>query len=276
MTTPQRKRLLASYEKQLTPFSTSLVAEFHRSADAIGDEVSDEELSQWADDGIDLARQSWRSWEAAGEYFRVTPQVLPSLGFDAFRRWTKSGRDLAEMSSALAASYFRASPTTLPEITFARLGDWVGLGRLLYKGTWRSASLAVQFFDGSPALFAHLSVEEARVLVRFVDALCDRSYDLASHCLGIAPTVLQPLEGEDRTSFLTFAEALASTGWADARSYLEKGPQLLTNIHPLHRARFLALSRELARREGRQAFAFFADAARALSSVDPESHGLLL
>ena len=112
MSTPERKRLLSHYEKQLTPFSTSLVAEFHRAADAIGDEVSDEELSQWADDGIELARQSWRSWEAAGEYFRVTPQVLPSIGFDAFRRWTKSGRDLAEMSSALAASYFRASPTT--------------------------------------------------------------------------------------------------------------------------------------------------------------------
>jgi nitric oxide reductase NorD protein len=276
MTTAERKKLLAQYEKQLTPFSTSLVAEFHRSADAISDDVSDEELSQWAEDGLDLARQSWRSWEAAGEYFRVTPQILPSIGFDAFRRWTKAGRDLAEMSSALAASYFRASAQTLPEVTFARLGDWVGLGRLLYKGTWRSASLAVQFFDGSPHLFAQLSVEEARVLVRFVDALCDRSYDLASHCLSIAPASLQPLEGEDRAAFLTFAEALASTGWADARSYLEKGPQLLTYVHPLHRARFLALSRELARREGRQAFGFFSEAAKALSQVDPESHGLLL
>src|SRR5439155_14402856 len=136
-----------------------------------------------------------------GEYFRVTPLVLPPLGFDAFRRWTKAGRDLAEMSSALAASYFRASPQTLPEVTFARLGDWVGLGRLLYKGTWRSASLAVQFFDGSPALFSQLSVEEARVLVRFVDALCDRSYDLASHCLSIAPHVLKPLGTEDRAAF---------------------------------------------------------------------------
>jgi hypothetical protein len=275
-TSERRRKLYAEYDKQLTPFSTSLVAEFVRSADAIADLLSDEELEAWAEDGLELARQSWRSWEAAGEYFRVAPQMLPMLGWDGFRRWAKHGRDLAELSSALAASYFRASPATLPSITFVRLGDWVNLGRLLYKGTWRSASLAVQFFDGSPTFFSRMTLEEARVLVRFVDALCDRSYDLASHCLSIAPHVLEPLGGEDRGAFLQFAEALASTGWADARSYLEKGPSLLAHVHSPQRVRFLALSRELARREGRQAFSFFAEAARALAQVDPESHGLLL
>ena len=276
MSTQDRKRIYSHYDKLLTPFSTSLVADFRRSADLIGEALSDEELRRWAEDGLELAKQSWRSWEAAGEYYRVTPQVLPLVGTDGFQRWAQAGRDLAEMSSALAASYFRASPGTLPAITFAHLGDWVSLGRLLYKGTWRSASLAVQFFDGSAAFFAEMSVEEARILVRFVDALCDRSYDLASHCLSIAPHVLQPLTGDDRTAFLTFAEALASTGWADARSYLEKGPALLAHVHPMQRARFLALARELARREGRQAFAFFAEAARALAQVDQDSHGLLL
>ncbi len=274
--TDERQKIYAYYDKQLTPFSTSLVVEFRKAADAIRDQLSDDELKAWAEDGLDLARQSWRSWEAAGEYYRVTPQVLPMLGSQGFQRWARHGRELAELSSALAASYFRASPGTLPPITLARLSDWMALGRMLYKGTWRSASLAVQFFDGSPQLFSKLSVEEARILVRFVDALCDRSYDLASHCLSIAAGALEPLTGEDRAAFLTFAEALASTGWADARSYLEKGPGLLAHIQQMQRGRFLNLLRELARREGRQAFTFFADAARALAKVDQESHGLLL
>lgn len=276
MSRTNRNVIYNSYEKQLAPFSTSLVAEFRRAASAVGDLMSDEELGRWAEQGLDLARQSWRSWEAAGEYFRVTPQMLRALGFDSFMRWLKYGRDLAELSSALAAAYFRASPAAVPAVGFARTGEWVSLGRMLYKGTWRSASLAVQFFDGSPSLFEQMSLEEARTLVRFVDALCDRSYDLASHCLSIAPHVLRPLSAEDRAAFLDFAEALAATGWADARSYLEKGPALLTHIQPIQRVRFLALARELARREGRQAFAFFAEAARALSQVDQESHGLLL
>jgi hypothetical protein len=271
-----RQKIYSHYDKQLTPFSTSLVAEFRKAAEAVGDALTDDELRAWAEQGLDLAKQSWRSWEAAGEYYRVTPQVLPLLGSDGFQRWAQHGRDLAEMSSALAASFFRASPTTIPHVGGARISDWMGLGRLLYKGTWRSASLAVQFFDGSPQLFANMSIEEARILVRFVDALCDRSYDLASHCLSIAPGSLDPLTGEDRAAFLTFAEALASTGWADARSYLEKGPALLAHIQQMQRGRFLTLSRELARREGRQAFTFFAEAARALSRVDADSHGLLL
>ena len=271
-----RSKLYAHYDKLLTPYSTSLVAEFRRSADVIAEKLTDEELTEWAENGLELAKQSWRSWEAAGEYYRVTPQVLPMLGSEGFRKWASLGRELAELSSALAASYFRASPGTVPEIGYARLSDWMALGRLLYKGTWRSASLAVQFFDGSPQLLSKMSLDEARVLVRFVDALCDRSYDLASHCLTIAPGALDPLTGEDRAAFLTFAEALASTGWADARSYLEKGPALLAHVQQMQRGRFLNLARELARREGRQAFSFFAEATRALANVDQESHGLLL
>ena len=123
-----RKRIYSSYEKKLTPFSTSLVAEFRRAADEIGDLMNDDELRAWAEQGLDLARQSWRSWEAAGEYYRVTPQVLPLLGSVGFKRWAKHGLDLAELSSALAASFFRASPATLPAITPAHISDWVGLG----------------------------------------------------------------------------------------------------------------------------------------------------
>lgn len=276
MSRTQYRRICGVYEKQLAPFSTTLVSEFRRSAEAVADILTADEVRQWAEEGLDLARQSWRSWEAAGEYFRVTPEVLAVFGFRDFRRWAQCGRDLAEVSSALAASYFRASPATLPNVTLERLADWVGLGRRLYKGTWRSASMAVQFFDGSPALFEQFTLEEARILVRFVDSLCDRSYDLAAHCLSIAPHVLVPLEGEDRVGFLRLAEALAGTGWADARSYLEKGPALLAYVHQSQRVRFLALARELARREGRQAFAFFAEGARALNEVEPDMHGMLL
>lgn len=276
MSSSSRRKITSEYEKLLTPYSTSLTAEFHRSSAAIAELLSDEEFGKWAEEGLDLARQSWRSWEAAGEYFRATPAMLPMLGLDGFQRWARHGRELAELSSALAAAYFRSSPKTVPEVSFERLTELVALGKLLYKGTWRSASLAVQFFDSSPELFGEMDVDEVRVLVRFVDALCDRSYDLASHCLSIAPHVLKPLGHEDRSAFLQFAEALATTGWADARSYLEKGPGLLAHVQQMQRVRFLDLARELARREGRQAFGFFAEAARALSLIEVESHGTLL
>jgi nitric oxide reductase NorD protein len=270
------RRLIGRYEKELSPFSTSLAVEFRGAAGVACDLLEPDEVGLWAEDGLELARRSWRSWEAASEYFRASAVVLSLVEFDALRRWTNYGRDLVELSSSLAAAFFRASPGTLPHISFAQIGEWVNLGRHLYKGTWRSASLAVQFFDMSPILFAQLSLEEGKALVRFVDVLAERSYDLATHCLSVAPQTLAPLPSEDRESFLRFAEVLAHTGWADARSYLERGPSLLIHVQASQRPRFLNLSREVARQEGRHAFTFFAEGAQALSQVEGEIHPYLL
>jgi hypothetical protein len=270
------RRLIGRFEKELAPFSTALAADFRRSAEAVCDLLEPEELALWAEDGLELAGRSWRSWEAASEYFRATPEVLPLIGFAALRRWAQRGCDLVELSSSLAAAYFRASPATLPHLSLSQLDDWVILGQQLYKGTWRSASLAVQFFDMSPALFSELSLDEARALVRFVDVLAERSHELAAHCLSTTPTSLSPLPQQDREAFIRFAEVLAYTGWADARSYLEKGPILLSHIHASQRSRFLDLTREVARQEGRQAFTFFAEGARALGQLEGDIHPYLL
>ena len=276
MSSSSSRRLIGRFERELAPFSTALAAEFRHSAEAVCNLLEPEELDLWAENGLELAGRSWRSWEAASEYFRVTPEVLPLTGFAVLQRWAQRGRDLVELSSSLAAAYFRASPGTLPNLSLAQLDDWVSLGQHLYKGTWRSASLAVQFFDMSPALLSQLSLDETRALVRFVDVLAERSYDLATHCLSTTPTSISPLPREDREAFIRFAEVLAYTGWADARSYLEKGPILLSHIHASQRPRFLNLTREVARQEGRQGFTFFAEAARALGQLEGDIQPYLL
>ncbi|MCJ7510407.1 MAG: hypothetical protein MUP14_05935, partial [Dehalococcoidia bacterium] len=276
MSSSSSRRLIGRFEKELAPFSTALAAEFRRSAEAVCNLLEPGELALWAEDGLDLAGRSWRSWEAANEYFRATSEVLPLTGFAALQRWAQRGADLVELSSSLAAAYFRASPGTLPHLSLSQIDDWVTLGQHLYKGTWRSTSLAVQFFDMSPALLSQLSLDEVRALVRFVDVLAERSYDLATHCLSTTPTSISPLPREDREAFIRFAEVLAYTGWADARSYLEKGPILLSHIHASQRPRFLNLTREVARQEGRQAFTLFAEAARALGQLEGDIHPYLL
>ncbi|MDP3062940.1 MAG: hypothetical protein Q8O40_06995, partial [Chloroflexota bacterium] len=140
MSSSSSRRLISRFEKELAPFSASLAAEFRRSAEAACDFLGPEEVSLWAEDGLELARRSWRSWEAASEYFRASPQVFALMDFPTLQRWAQQGRDLVELSSSLAAAYFRASPGVLARLPVAQIGDWVTLGRQLYKGTWRSAS----------------------------------------------------------------------------------------------------------------------------------------
>ncbi len=266
----------SALERELASFSLSLVGDFRRALRQMAPLLRGQELERWAQEGRELAQQAWRAWEASSEYFLASPQVVAVVGQEGLWEWARHGRELAAVSSALAAAYFRASPAAVRLVGREGIGRWVALGRYLYKGSWRSASLAVQFFEQGPLLLSQLSLGEIGVLVRFLDVLCDRSYDLAAHCLGVAPHVLQALEGEDRLAFLRFAEALAASGWADARSYLERGPQLLARLHPQERVRFLGLAGRLVHEEGRQAFAYFAEACRALGQIDPSLHGHVL
>jgi hypothetical protein len=86
---------LADTEKRLGRYASSLPAEFRRAEEDVSALATEEQVRSWADEGLALASHSLRSWEAASEFFRVSPQVLRVLGFPRFMRWTHQGRDLA-------------------------------------------------------------------------------------------------------------------------------------------------------------------------------------
>lgn len=264
------------YAAELGGYPLSLPREFRRAMESAAEMLDAQQLRAWAEDGAALARQSLRSWEAAAEYFRVTPQVLAAVPFVGFRRLTAYGRALADDSSSLATAFFRSTPDGLRHLSVQQMQDWADLGKQLYKGTWKSSSLASQFFEVSPQLLGQISLGELRALVRFIDALSAKSYELAAACLAVAPRVLGSLSRIDRGPFLSFASVIAETSWADARVYFEKGPALLHHVQSEQRGRFLLLASAVARRAGRQAYPFFAESASALGQLDPNLHQQLL
>ena len=113
------QQYLADCEERLARHATALPPEFRRAAGELTALLPAEEIRAWAEEGLSLASHSLRSWEAAIEYFRVSPQVLPALGTEAFRRWVHAGRDLAEYSSLAAVAYFRASPGCIAHLPAA-------------------------------------------------------------------------------------------------------------------------------------------------------------
>ena len=267
---------LAETEQRLRRYASTLPAEFRQAAQEVSPLLPEEQLRLWTEEGLALASHSLRSWEAASEFFRATPEVLRALGFPLFLRWARQGRDLTEHSSLVAAAYFRASPESVPHLAGPHLTQWATLGQRLYKGNWKSISLASVFFSVSPGLLSHLSVPEIERLVSVVDSLAERSYELATSCLDAAPHLFGMLDKSDRASFLDFAAAIAQASWADARLYFEKGYSSLALVQPECRPRFLELSARVARSAGRQAYAFFADAAAALGEVDQRAHPHLI
>jgi hypothetical protein len=70
------QQFLDEIERKLTQHSPSLATEFRRAAGELMPVLSEGDFRTWADEGVELAGHSLRSWEAAVDYFRVSPDVM--------------------------------------------------------------------------------------------------------------------------------------------------------------------------------------------------------
>ena len=162
------EQFVSEAERRLAAHSASLPDEFRKSFDELRPALSEHDLRSWADEGLALAEHSLRSWEAAAEYFRVSPQVVQKLETPAFRRWVHAGRDLAEHSSVVAAAYFNAGPRAVEFLDEQQIHEWAMLGRHLFRGHWKSISLASTFFAVGPGLLPLLSLDQLARLTTLI------------------------------------------------------------------------------------------------------------
>ena len=227
MTDGPTATMLEEARESLKSFPPALAQDFEAALARVEPVLEPDELEDWAGTGISVAKHSLRSWEAAAEYFRSSGGLLEQIVYDQMREWCGVGVGLMETSPALAGALFRASPAVTPHLNVAQAKDWAEQGRSLYKGTWKSGSLSAQYFDVSPQMLPHLPLSQMPLLVELIDSLAGHSYELASACLGMAPSVLSQLERPDRAPFLEFGGIVASTAWVDARVYFERGPSAL-------------------------------------------------
>ncbi len=268
--------LTAQYAAELRGFGASLSDDFSEAALALQGRLSEDELERWAATGVALANHSLRSWEAAAEYFRASPQLVQALDFEQLMDWAAVASDLSERSSVVAAAFLKATPEALPRMHPRDIEPWARHGERLCRGNWKSVALASLYFTVSPRLLESLTLDHLDRLVEVVDALTERSYELATTCLEGAGTIFGALDQSDREPFLRFAHAVTRASWADTRLYFERGPALLDGIHPGERGEFLDLAARVTSEVGRQGFPLFADAAEALSETELTEHATLL
>ena len=285
--------VVARHDAELRGYGPTLADDLASGARALEGRLSDEELGEWASAGVALSRHSLRSWEAAAEYFRASPRLVPAFNFEELLDWAAVARELSEQSSMIAAAFLRATPEVLQPLQGADdkdlgiMGEWVGrpgeqvrpwsaLGRKLARGNWKSVALAASFFEQSPALLHALPLDAVRDLVEIIDRLSERSYQLAASCLERSGELFADLAPQDRRPFLEFAGAVAKASWADTRLYFERGPGLLAPVAQDERGAFLRLAADVAGQTGRQGYPLFVEAAEALAEVQPTYHGTLL
>jgi hypothetical protein len=264
--------LLARHHERLSGFPAPLEQHYEAALRALAPRLTPSQLQSWAETGVELTALSLRSWEAAVEYFKAGANLPESATWDAIETLGREAIQMAGESAPLAVSFLRSAPATMAVVGPAHVRQWADLGRRLYKGNWKSSSLAAQFFDLSPTIFEVLRIGQAARLVLFVDELSRHSYELASACLATAPAVLKKLDEDDRLPFIAFAVELAQSSWADSRLYFERGAPLLHKVHAPLRERFLLLAAQVARGHNRSAFQYFEDATAALDELEADDH----
>ena len=177
--TPDHSHVLTELQKH----PAALLAAYEAAIDDVTAVVGSGSALRWAEEGVRLASLGTRAWEAATEYYKASPAVVQVIGFPQFERWVESGTELVDESPVVAASYFRVSPEVLPTLAPRHIANWASLGHSLSKGTWKSSSLAARFFDVSNDLVQNVTFHELQLFVTLVQTLSNRSYDLASEAL---------------------------------------------------------------------------------------------
>ncbi|MGE3076757.1 MAG: nitric oxide reductase activation protein NorD [Dehalococcoidia bacterium] len=264
--------LLARHHERLSGFPAPLEQHYEAALRALAPRLTPSQMQTWAETGVELTALSLRSWEAAVEYFKAGAAMPQNATWEAIETLGREAVQMAGESAPLAVSFLRASPSTMEAVGPAHVRQWADLGRRLYKGNWKSSSLAAQFFDLAPTVFGVMRIGQAARLVLFIDELSRHSYELASACLSSAPTVLQKLDEDDRLPFIAFAVELAQSSWADSRLYFERGSTLIQKVHAPVRERYLVLSAQVARGHNRSAFQYFEEASAALGELEPDDH----
>ena len=268
-------QMLEGLREEMDRFPASLATEFDRARDRMPDSLTEAQTVAWAKSGVEVASQTVRSWEAAAQYYAVSPTVASLMPFSYFARWAECGSSLCKESPTLAAAFFEASPGTMGKLRSRHIESWANLGRSLYKGTWKSSTLACKFFSASPDLVESLTFPQLERFVSFLDSLSHRSYDLSSECLGLGQQIF-PLMGEDKDAFIGLASTLVETGWREVKTFFDAGAKALPRIDPTERMRFLRLSEQLVKAGGTNVPMLMLDMSQSLAQVEREHHAGIL
>ena len=260
----------AQIEQALTGLPSPVLMEYRQSRRILRKILDADELSLWANEGVTIASQSARSWEAGVEYFKTSPKVAEVLHFPSVVQWARCGTYLCKDSPTLAAAYFRASPSVVPSLRPQYIPRWAGLGRGLYKGTWKSGILAGKFFEVSPEVIGKLPFWDVEMFASLIETLSRRSYDVAGECLVLGRDVLCGMDKE-RESFLSMCRALVDGSWREVKSCLEIADRVLPVIEDGQRSRFLRLAEQLAKSGHKETSTFLLDGAQSLTLVNPSS-----
>ena len=268
-------KTFAGLEQAMQRFPAAVIDEYRHASEALRPRMEEVDLFSWAGQGVKIAEQTIRSWEAASEYYRVSPQVLQELTPAQLLEWAGCGATLCQELPSLGLAFFRASASSMSQLQPQNIQGWANLGKGLYRGTWKSVTLAAKFFEISPALLRQISYQELEGFANLVSFLSHKSSELAADCLALGEQVL-PQIGHNRLALINLSFAVAETNWREVKGCLESALRVVTHLGDEHRGRFLNVALTMVRGGLSNVSLFLNEVSAELSRVGVSDQGQVL
>ena len=96
--------------EELSPFPVAVLEEFDRARQTLPDTLTEAQTAVWALGGVEIAQLTVRSWEAAAQYYKVSPLVLGFIPFNYFVKWAQCGKHLGPGGSHPCRGLLRGQP----------------------------------------------------------------------------------------------------------------------------------------------------------------------
>ena len=223
---------------RLEAISSECAAAFRAVVSQIAPSLGATAFERWAEQGLTLAQATWRGWECAVWYFRLSPQLLARLDLEGLSRLMEPMVRVMEVSPQLGIELLRGAGCFVERDRQVTLGDWAAAGeRLVHIG--RGGRLAAAYFEVSPEVLSLTGLGEFQEWSRLV-------------------------------------QTLARTAEAAALEFVRHSPQRLEKIPPLARLKALRLAHTLARRVPTSVADVFKTLSGPLHAVSPTLRERLL
>ena len=89
-----KQNAIEETRKELEQFPAPVLERYEAALEKLAGRLADETCQQWALEGLEIARKTVRSWEAAAEFFDASVAVQRQLPSGQFLKWANTGTTL--------------------------------------------------------------------------------------------------------------------------------------------------------------------------------------
>ena len=266
---------LSDYERKFNPCPDWIIDSLSQAWPMVDGTLDGEELTAWADVGVEICHGSSENWEVIHQYLKSSVYMVHALPFVHLKQWAYWGSMFAGASHDVAIAYFKASPYVTKYMKPWDVTEWAQLGKKLYDKSNGYSQLSSLYFDNSKDLLRFLSFSEFQHLILIAESMADKSIEQAAEFMDLSGKVLPGLR-EDTRSCLSLVSALIKNQLDQVPECIRIIEKVLSRVERSERSKFLALAGRVAEMKTADIAMFLKDGSESLGQIDSHSHTYIL